>query len=93
MSTFDVQTPTDLEFPTMRQWLENYTIGPTARQRIEELAPSSNFAFIEKELLKVNELLSIRRNGESFPQLDFEELTTELKLLPIKNSVLSTEGF
>lgn len=93
MSTFDGQTLTDLEFPTIRQWLENYTIGPTARQRIEELAPSSNFAFIEKELLKVNELLSIRRNGESFPQLDFEELTTELKLLPIKNSVLSTEGF
>lgn len=93
MSTFDGQTLTDLEFPTIRQWLENYTIGPTARQRIEELAPSSNFAFIEKELLKVNELLSIRRNGEPFPQLDFEELAAELKLLPVKNAVLSIEGF
>jgi len=93
MSKFDGQTLIDLEFNTIRTWLSGYAIGPTALLRIEELTPTSDFQLIENDLLKVNELLSIRRVGEPFPQLDFEELTTELKLLPIKNAVLSQEGF
>jgi DNA mismatch repair protein MutS2 len=92
MQQFDVQTLNDLEFITIKEWLVNYGIGPTAKNRLAELIPSSHFPSIERDLNKVNELLSIRNTGETFPQLDFEELTTEIKLLPIRNSVLSLEG-
>ncbi len=93
MSKFDAQTLIDLEFNTIRSWLNNFAIGPTAQSRIESLEPTSDFKSIEIELLKVNELLNIRKEGEPFPQLDFEELALELKLLPVKNAVLSQEGF
>ncbi|MFN5879800.1 MAG: endonuclease MutS2 [Flavobacteriales bacterium] len=93
MQFFDEQTLRDLEFPVIREWLVNYSIGPTARKQLEELSPSSHFPTIANELNKVNELLSIREAGEAFPALDFEELTAELKLLPVRNAVLSLEGY
>lgn len=93
MQQFDEQTIHDLEFSTIREWLIEYSIGPTARQRLEELSPSNNFPLIETELRKVNELLSIRSEGESFPALEFEELKAELRMLPIRNAVLSLEGY
>lgn len=92
-SPFDAQTLVDLEFPAIKSWLEKYAIGPTAQERIRQLKPGNDFQRIEKELLKSNELMSVRKSGEMFPKLDFEELTDELRLLPIKNSVLSQEGF
>lgn len=93
MQNFDEQTLYDLEFPTIREWLVEYSIGPTAKKRLEELSPTNHFPSIEKELGKVNELLSIRNDGETFPALDFEELTIELQLLPIHNAALSLEGY
>lgn len=93
MSYFDTQTLHDLEFTTIREWLVNYGIGPTAKHRLSELVPGNYFPTIEVELKKVNEFLTIRQVGENFPALDFEELTAELKLLPIKNAVLQLDGY
>lgn len=93
MQQFDNQTLNDLEFNTIKEWLINYGIGSSAKNRLAELTPSSHFPSIERDLKKVDELLSIRTTGETFPQLDFEELNTEIKLLPIKNAVLSLEGY
>jgi DNA mismatch repair protein MutS2 len=93
MQQFDQQTLNDLEFSTIQEWLVENGIGPTARERLQELTPSTHFPTIEKELNKVNELVQIRLNGESFPALDFEELKAELRLLPIKNAVLTLEGY
>lgn len=93
MQQFDEQTLQDLEFPTIREWLVEYGIGPTAKKRLEELAPTNHFPSIENELRKVNELLCIRNEGENFPALDYEELTAELKMLPIRNAVLTLEGY
>ena len=93
MSGFDQQTVQDLEFLEIRNWLMNFAIGPSAKQRLENLSPSNNFAAIEGELMRLNEFKQIRTIGESFPALDFEELQTEIKLLPIRNAVLPQEGF
>jgi len=93
MAQFDEQTILDLEFNTLRDWLIDYAIGPTAKKKLQFLVPSDDFSLIEKELNLVNELNSIRSEGESFPALEYEELTAELKLLPIRNSVLSLEGY
>jgi DNA mismatch repair protein MutS2 len=93
MDCFDKQTLNDLEFSTIQEWLVEYGVGPTAKEKLASLSPSNHFPSIEIDLKKVNELLSIRNDGESFPALDFEELQIELRLLGIKNSVLSLEGY
>lgn len=93
MNSFDEQTINDLEFSTIREWLVNYSIGPSAKKRLSELTPSNRFDEITVELQRVNEFHHLRSEGENFPALDFEELLTEIKYLPIKNSVLSQEGF
>jgi DNA mismatch repair protein MutS2 len=93
MSGFDQQTVHDLEFQEIRNWLINFAIGSSAKNRLENLAPSNDFDAIEIELMRLNEFKQIRTIGESFPALDFEELQTELKLLPVSNAVLPQEGF
>jgi DNA mismatch repair protein MutS2 len=93
MNNFDEQTIKDLEFPLIKGWLLEFCVGPSAKNRVEQLMPLSHFPTIEKDLRKVNELLSIRLEGETFPVLEFEELTAELKLLPIRNAVLDLEGY
>jgi DNA mismatch repair protein MutS2 len=93
MDSFDEQTVKDLEFSTIREWLVGYSIGTTARERLNNLTPSNRFVDVKLELDRVNEFLSIRTEGESFPTLEFEELQTEIKLLPIDNAVLTQDGF
>ncbi|MFN5910281.1 MAG: DNA mismatch repair protein MutS, partial [Bacteroidota bacterium] len=93
MQHFDQRTLHDLEFPIIREWLVDLAVGLTARNRLEQLEPVNQFAQIERELGKVNELMMIRTEGESFPALDFEELILEIKLLPVRNAVLALEGY
>ena len=93
MNSFDEQTIKDLEFSTIREWLVAYSIGETAKNRLQNLQPSNRFSEIQQELDRLNEFLSIRTEGENFPTLDFEELLPEIKLLPIQNAVLTQEGF
>ena len=93
MNSFDQQTVKDLEFSTIREWLVAYAIGETTTQRLMKLIPSNRFTDVKLELDRVNEFLSIRTEGEIFPALDFQELLIEIKLLPIKNAVLSQDGF
>ena len=93
MNSFDEQTIKDLEFSTIREWLVAYSIGETAKNRLQNLEPSNRFTEIQQELNRLNEFLSIRTEGENFPALDFEELLPEIKLLPIQNAVLTQDGF
>ena len=91
--TIDQQTLEDLEFTILRGWLQEYAIGPTAHERLGELSPINGKEKIKIALHQVNELKSIRTEGEAFPHLDFEELKSEIKLLPIKNAAIQLEGF
>ncbi len=89
----DKQTIDDLEFATIRVWLSNYAVSTTVKKQFASLTPSSEYSKIIQSLNKVNELLSIRTEGETFPRIDFEELCNEIKLLPIKNASIHLEGF
>ncbi|HIP31375.1 MAG TPA: DNA mismatch repair protein MutS [Crocinitomicaceae bacterium] len=89
----DKQTLDDLEFTTIQKWLQNYAISDSAKEKMQNLQPSSDREKVLSELHKVNELLSIRTEGETFPRIEFEELLEEIKLLPIKNSAIQLEGF
>ncbi len=91
--SFDTQTIHDLEFLTIKQWLSDFAVSKTAKANYLELNPQNDFDKIKLELSKAFEFLNIRKEGESFPTLDFEELQSEIVLLPIRNSVLSQEGF
>ena len=89
----DQQTLEDLEFTTIQTWLQAFAIGPTAHEALGKLAPLKERKTTIAELNKVKELKAIRTEGESFPRLEFEELTEEIKLLPIKNASIQLEGF
>ena len=91
--TIDQQTLEDLEFTTLKLWLQAYAIGPTCHEALGELSPIEKREENIIALKKVSELKEIRDEGEIFPRLEFEELTTEIKFLPIKNASLQLEAF
>lgn len=93
ISSFDEQTLVDLEFPTIKKWLDAYAVAQTVKERIQELKPGNDFQAVENELLKSNELLDIKKSGEAFPSLEYEELLQEIQLLSIKNAALPQESF
>lgn len=93
VQNFDQQTLKDLEFTVIREWLTDYAIGDTAKDRLENLLPSSDFKAIKADLQKVKEYHSIISDGEDFPALFFQELPKEIQLLGIKNSMIEQEGF
>jgi len=93
VQNFDQQTLKDLEFTVIREWLTDYAIGDTAKDRLENLFPSSDFKAIKADLQKVKEYHSIISDGEDFPALFFQELPKEIQLLGIKNSMIEQEGF
>jgi len=89
----DEQTLEDLEFTTIRDWLKEYAIGPSAHEHFNKLRPIPDTVDLEGELKSVKELKEIRDEGETFPSFQFEELQEEIKLLPIKNASILLEGF
>lgn len=93
MHTTDSQTLNDLEFELIREWLESFCVGPSAKLRAQKLTPGNRFKQIRMDLNRLNEFKSIRIHGEKFPALDFEELETEIRLLGIQQAVIPIEGF
>ncbi|MEN9987213.1 MAG: hypothetical protein RLZZ585_252 [Bacteroidota bacterium] len=93
MHTTDSQTLNDLEFELIREWLESFCVGPSAKLRAQKLIPGNRFKQIRIDLNRLNEFKSIRIHGEKFPALDFEELETEIRLLGIQQAVIPIEGF
>lgn len=93
MNAADAQTLQDLEFTTIQNWLVNFAVGETATARLENLAPSSDRTSVQKALNELAELKAIRDEGETFPRIEFEELATEIKMLPIRNAAIQLEGF
>ena len=89
----DQQTLHDLEFEAIKNWLEKFCIGPTALKQVQTLQPRTQFQMLRQELNRLDELRRVRVHGERFPQLEFEELLQEIKLLGIQKAVISLEGF
>lgn len=93
MFSTDHQTLHDLEFEAIKNWLEKFCIGPTAIEQVQNLQPRTQFVVLSQELNRLDELRRVRMHGEKFPQLEFEELVKEIKLLGIQKAVISLEGF
>lgn len=93
MNAADAQTLLDLEFNTIQLWLTDYAVGETARERLEKLTPSNDAKSVQKSLNALAELKAIRDEGETFPRIEFEEIRSEIKLLPIQNASIQLDGF
>jgi DNA mismatch repair protein MutS2 len=89
----DSQTLKELGFPTIISYLEKHALGPSAKQRIQELRPTNTTNELVKNLKAVQEIVSLKRLNIIFPALDFEELTQEIQLLGITDAVLPAESF
>lgn len=89
----DPQTYKDLELGKLQDILREYCIGPSALKIVEQLKPVQNNEELMKFLNQTNELVEIRREGENFPRLEFEELQSEIRMLPVKNASLPQESF
>ena len=89
----DSQTYKDLELGKLQEILKEYCIGPSALKIVERLKPVKNSEELIKFLNQTNQLVEIRREGESFPRLDFEELQGEIRMLPVQNASLPQESF
>ncbi len=89
----DPQTYKDLELGKLQDILREYCVGPTALKIVEQLKPVQNNEELIKFLNQTNELVEIRREGEAFPRLEFEELQSEIRMLPVQNASLPQESF
>ncbi|MGB0933340.1 MAG: endonuclease MutS2 [Lishizhenia sp.] len=93
MLHIDQQTFKDLEFNYLLEIMGEYCVGKTAHNRIINLKPLKNHTLLKKDLFRLNEFKNIRVEGETFPRIDFEELSVEIRMLPIQNAALQKESF
>jgi DNA mismatch repair protein MutS2 len=93
MNLIDEQTIHDLEFDLIRLMLHDLCVQPTARLRMVDLHPQKDWTVLRKALTQVQEFKGIRENMSAFPAIDFEELEDEIKMLQLKQSVLSEKSF
>lgn len=92
MKFFDEKTALDLEFDQIRLMLQQACITKTAKEKFQHLIPLRSAKKIQFELDLAHELQLIRNRGITFPRIEFEELTKEIRLLEIQSSVLELEG-
>lgn len=93
MHYFDEQVVTDLEFDVIRIMLHDYCIGDTARIRSTDISPMIQRSDVIESLSLVKEFHRIRTEGYTFPALDYQELHREIRILAVRDSVLSEESF
>ena len=90
---FDAQTIEDLEFNAIRRLLEDRCSSDSARRRARNLEPSAHRPTVLSALESTDELRRIRVEGTPFPNLVFEEIKGEIKLLEVSGSALTEAGF
>lgn len=93
MHHFDEQVASDLEFDMIRAMLAEKALQPTSKSRAHALVPLRNRKKIVRLLQETDELRRIKTEGEVFPSIEFEEMPDEIRMLEIRDSVLSEAAF
>ena len=78
------------EYDKVKAILLDNCISPLGKNKIKNLFPQSDFNHLKTELLRTKEFKSILDAAENFPDSDYKDLSKELTLLKIENSVLQT---
>ena len=84
---------TDLEFTTVLQQLSQLTITSMGKESCLSLQPFENEQELILQLESVSEFTASFANENRIPNHGFDDLTSEINLLKIENSVLELEGF
>ena len=84
---------TDLEFTTVLQQLSQLTITSMGKESCLSLQPFENEQELILQLESVSEFTASFANENRIPNHGFDDLTFEINLLKIENSVLELEGF
>ena len=84
---------TDLEFATVLQQLSQLTITSMGKESCLSLQPFENKQELILQLESVSEFTASFANENRIPNHGFDDLTSEINLLKIENSVLELEGF
>ena len=77
------------EFERIKQMAADYCAGNLGRKMISEIIPSDDFTEVITWLEQTEEFRKIISSGEPFPFDVYPDISAELKLLGIRNSVLS----
>lgn len=83
----------DLEFDTVLSQLGTHCITDLGKEAIAAIEPIDNEEEIVKDLTLVSEYVASFDNDNRIPNHDFDDLSAEISLLKIENSVLEIEGF
>ena len=84
---------TDLEFTTVLQQLSQLAITSMGKESCLYLQPFKNEQELILQLESVSEFTASFANENRIPNHGFDDLTSEINLLKIENSVLELEGF
>jgi DNA mismatch repair protein MutS2 len=90
---FDDQVCEDLEFDVIRSMLVGLAGCPTSEERAAKLVPSKDRHWVVARLEEADEMKRLRASGMGFPLIEFEELTREIAMLSVRDSVLDEVGF
>ena len=83
----------DLEFTTVLQQLSQLAITSMGKESCLSLQPYENEQELILQLESVSEFTASFANENRIPNHGFDDLTSEINLLKIENSVLELEGF
>ncbi|MGB2404597.1 MAG: endonuclease MutS2 [Flavobacteriaceae bacterium] len=83
----------DLEFDTVLKQVSAHCITSLGKSQIEKLEPSSDEASIVHQLTLVSEFNASFDNDNRIPNHAFDDISAELSMLKIDNSILEIEGF
>ena len=83
----------DLEFTTVLQQLSQLAITSMGKESCLSLQPFENKQELILQLESVSEFTASFANENRIPNHGFDDLTSEINLLKIENSVLELEGF
>lgn len=83
----------DLEFDTVLSQLSTHCITGLGKEGIAAIEPIDNEEEIVKDLTLVSEYVASFDNDNRIPNHGFDDLSAEISLLKIENSVLEIEGF
>src|SRR5579862_9966593 len=80
-----------LEFDGLLELLRGYTSSPLGRERVLDLKPSADLAWIENQHLLTSELREFRRAGGRFDFAGLLDITGFLEKSGIAGAALETE--
>jgi len=91
-SVSDHQTLLDLEFDKILHWCAKYAHSKKTKSKILKIVPVSNYDVLLKQVNQIEDLKNIKSRESGFPELEFENLESELRLLKTNNAVVSLNG-